>query len=86
MADLPPGLRDPSHRPERYCESCRAYDTHPRHVCGTPSGAVIYKHMDCCHNDGCPDGSCTEIVRDSGGVRGSGLVAFLEARMSGKGA
>jgi len=86
VTDTPPGLRDPSHRPERYCESCRAYDTHPRHIHATASGAVLYKHMDCCDTDGCPDGSCAQALNDSGGARGAGLVAFLEARMTGKGA
>ena len=39
--------------------------------------ATVVKHMDCCAADGCPDGSCTTIVQESGGKKGSALTTYL---------
>ncbi len=46
----------------RFCPSCRQADNHPRHTWfGDPDD--VAKHIDCCAADGCPDGSCTVLVR-----------------------
>lgn len=78
-SSLPPRL-------VRHCDSCRQVDDHPRHIHVGPGGSVIARHMDCCHNDGCPSGDCEAALRDSGNARGPELVAFLEARMPRGGA
>lgn len=39
--------------------------------------STTMKHMDCCAADGCPDGSCTDIVADADGAQGDELVELL---------
>lgn len=74
---LRPGEREPHHRVDQRCDSCMQYDRHPRHVNVGPDGAVVYKHMDCCHNDGCPDTSCTNVLHMSGRAWGLDLVNWI---------
>lgn len=38
---------------------------------------VIAKHMDCCREDGCPDGSCPAVTEGVEDVRGDDLVRYL---------
>jgi hypothetical protein len=40
-------------------------------------GYVLTKHMDCCAEDGCPDGSCDTILAEQGDKRGLDLAAAL---------
>lgn len=39
--------------------------------------STVVKHMDCCAADGCPDGSCDSILKESKGKKGAQLVKFL---------
>jgi hypothetical protein len=39
--------------------------------------SVVYKHMDCCAADGCPDGTCDGIVAEAEGRKDDDLVAFI---------
>ena len=79
MAEYPPGQRAPHDRVDQYCDTCKAYDRHPRHIHGNNDGSVTRKHMDCCRDSGCPDGSCARILAAARGARGEGLIAFLAA-------
>lgn len=36
-----------------------------------------YRHMDCCAQAGCPDGSCTAIIGEVKGAQGDALVKKL---------
>jgi len=76
---LPPGVRPPEHRVDQYCDGCGGLDTHPRHHFLGGDGTYTRKHFDCCHNAGCPDGSCTEHLRASGQQHGDNLVAYLQS-------
>lgn len=76
----PPGQRPPEHRVDQYCSSCKQYDKHPRHVYVKSFSEIVYKHFDCCRNDGCPNGHCDAMMRESGGARGDNLIAFLDNR------
>lgn len=66
-------------RVDQYCYSCRKYDKHPRHIFVISLNEVVYKHFDCCKNDGCPNGHCDEIMRSSGNATGEALISFLQA-------
>lgn len=89
MADgRPPGVRDPAHRVDLYCDGCGTYDRHPRHTFLGTGGTVTHKHMDCCHASGnCPDphGLCATIMMASHRAHGDALVAWLEGRMAALG-
>ncbi len=51
-------------RPVRFCPLCQQADDHPRHVLTSdPEG--VARHLDCCRDAGCPDGSCVEILGDA---------------------
>ena len=76
MADPPP-VR--GWLPHEYCHSCRVYDKHPRHTHVGNDGSITHKHMDCCALDGCPNGSCADIVRSSAGRQGDQLKAWLHS-------
>jgi hypothetical protein len=77
-----PHQRPPEDRPDRYCDSCHAYDSHPRHVHIGHRGIVTtYKHMHCCFNDGCPTRECDKFLRDSQNAHGNDLVTYLESLM-----
>ncbi len=38
---------------------------------------TVMKHMDCCSADGCPDGTCDEVIRAAGNKKGNALVKHL---------
>lgn len=82
MTDRPPGVRDPAHRMDMYCDGCGQIDQHPRHHHAGDDGTYTRKHFDCCHAAGCPDGSCGHFLGGSGLAHGDGLRAWLEARMA----
>jgi hypothetical protein len=82
MISITPGQRAPEDRVDQYCDSCKAYDKHPRHIHGNNDGSVTSKHMDCCLADGCPDRSCADILGASRRAHGEGLIAFLAARQA----
>lgn len=48
-------------RPIRFCPICRQADDHPRHVVFDDKGADVARHMDCCAEAGCPDGTCVAL-------------------------
>jgi len=51
--------------------------------------ATIVRHMDCCRDVGCPDGSCGSVLDAAGGKTGDPLVKHLTAqvrKLSEKGA
>jgi hypothetical protein len=75
-ADLP-GLRAPGNRMDQFCDSCRGIDRHPRHHYLGDDGSYTRKHFDCCHQAGCPDGSCGEHLAASGQAHGADLTAYL---------
>jgi len=65
-------------RVERGCDACGQVDDHPRHVRYDPaSGNDQIRHLDCCAQAGCPDGSCPEILARVGDVRGASLISAL---------
>lgn len=47
--------------PVRFCPVCRQADDHPRHVIWGQDPNVA-RHMDCCREAGCPDGSCDAVL------------------------
>ena len=65
-------------RPVRGCDVCGVEDTDPRHVHALDDGATQTRHMDCCREAGCPDGTCDELAAaGAGGLRGDDLLAHL---------
>lgn len=64
-------------RPIRPCDVCGISDDHPRHV--HDLGPVNQlRHMDCCREAGCPDGSCDQLVAAGAeDLRGPALVEYL---------
>lgn len=42
------------------------------------------KHLDCCAADGCPDGSCNQIVAAAGDAKGAKLVKHLTSGAADK--
>lgn len=79
MTGLPPGVRPPGHRVDQYCDSCRQFDTHPRHHHIGDDGSYTRKHFDCCEHDGCPNGHCGEHLLASGRAHGDDLTAYLHS-------
>lgn len=79
MADssIDAALRPASHRVERECAVCGQFDDHPRHVIGEPDNSTTLRHMDCCRDAGCPDGSCGEVTKGAESKRGAALVKHL---------
>lgn len=39
--------------------------------------STIYRHMDCCREAGCPDGTCNQVTAGAEDLRGMDLVAHL---------
>lgn len=39
--------------------------------------STIMRHMDCCREEGCPDGSCDEVTAGAEDLRGEALVNHL---------
>ena len=64
-------------RPVRFCDICGQEDDHPRHVIAQENGTVSMRHMDCCREAGCPDGSCQEVTAGAESLQGDELVAHL---------
>ena len=48
-------------RPVRFCPLCKKADTAPRHAI-YGEDANVAKHMVCCRDAGCPDGSCNVLL------------------------
>jgi len=78
-----------SDRESRSCDVCGQEDDHPRHiihaaathpVTGEPLDLSIVRHIDCCRDAGCPDGSCHVVLDHAGSKRGSALIKHLEAK------
>jgi hypothetical protein len=63
-------------RPVRGCDICRIADTDPRHVVDIGDSNQV-RHLDCCREAGCPDGSCDEVTRGVEDLRGAELLAHL---------
>ena len=67
-------------RPIRSCDVCGGEDNHPRHVTALADGGTLMRHMDCCREAGCPDGSCDEVTKGAEELRGDELVQHLTSR------
>jgi hypothetical protein len=67
-------------RPIRSCDLCGGEDDHPRHVTALADGGTLMRHMDCCREAGCPDGSCDEVTQGAEKLRGDELVQHLTSR------
>lgn len=65
-------------RPVRFCPVCKVADDHPRHVIGDGGSADVARHMDCCREVGCPDGSCVAVTEGAEGLRGLDLLEHIE--------
>lgn len=53
----------------RECEHCHVVDDKGHHMATVPpTMTVISRHFKCCAENGCPDGSCAEILSRSPGV------------------
>lgn len=42
--------------------------------------SVVMKHMDCCREDGCPDGSCERVTAGAEDLKGEALVEHLTSQ------
>lgn len=51
---------DGSAREVLFCPECKQADDHPRHRLAADDYAS--RHLDCCRDAGCPDGSCDVIL------------------------
>lgn len=67
-------------RPLRSCDICGVEDDHPRHVYATDDGGTQMRHMDCCREAGCPDGTCVEVTAGAEELRGDELLEHLRTR------
>jgi hypothetical protein len=68
----------------RPCDVCGQVDDHPRHIVHveekhpiTGQDLSLMRHMDCCAQAGCPDGSCDVIVDHAKGKQGEQLRAHV---------
>jgi len=64
-------------RPVRSCDICGITDTDPRHVTALADGSTMMRHMDCCREAGCPDGTCAMVTAGAEDLRGEELIAHL---------
>lgn len=62
--------------PIRFCPLCKQADSDPRHVISGDDASVA-KHMDCCREAGCPDGSCAIVTAGAEDLRGDSLRSHL---------
>lgn len=72
----------------RGCDRCGQVDDHPRHSAMIMQGdqlQELVRHMDCCSEAGCPDGSCDSILAQAGDRRGADLISFLTGGPGGDG-
>ena len=67
-------------RPVRSCDLCGVEDTDPRHVVALADGGTLIRHLDCCREAGCPDGSCDVVTAGAEDLRGAALVNHLTTR------
>lgn len=44
--------------------------------------STVMKHMDCCREDGCPDGTCGVVTKGAEDLKGDALVKHLTSRGS----
>lgn len=63
-------------RPIRFCPLCKQADDHPRHVVVNESPDVA-RHLDCCRDAGCPDGTCNVVTDGAEGQTGADLLGHL---------
>lgn len=63
-------------RPVRFCPECKQADDHPRHVIAGEDPSIA-RHLDCCRNVGCPDGTCNVATAGAEDKRGGELVEHL---------
>lgn len=66
-------------RPRRFCDVCTQADDHPRHVVALPDGTAQTRHLDCCRDSGCPDGTCGAVTAGAEVKRGADLLAHLQS-------
>lgn len=65
---------------QRGCDVCQTTDDHPRHIHANPDGSTFTRHLDCCAEAGCPDGSCTAIASElDKPLRGAALRKHLKS-------
>ena len=64
-------------RTVRDCDICGQEDTDPRHVVAMDDGSMQTRHMQCCRDAGCPDGTCDELMAGAGDVTGQELIDYL---------
>lgn len=57
--------------PVRFCPLCQQADDHPRHVIAQAGDNSVARHLDCCRDAGCPDGSCDIVLREAGAKAGT---------------
>ena len=65
------GDKLPNGRTLRECDQCHAVDDKGHHQVAVPGAGglvVVSRHFECCAANGCPDGSCAEILSRSPGV------------------
>jgi hypothetical protein len=67
-------------RVTQWCHACSQADTHPRHHHYDGAGRLVSKHIDCCARQGCPDGSCYQVLSEASNARGDALTAHMENR------
>lgn len=60
----------------RFCPICRQADDAPRHVIYGDDPDVA-RHMDCCRDAGCPDGSCPIVTAGAEDLRDDELRAYI---------
>ena len=70
-------MTETTERPMRVCDICMQVDDHPRHVIALDDGGTLMRHMDCCREAGCFDGSCNEVTAGAENLRGDELLAHL---------
>lgn len=64
-------------RPVRPCDVCGQEDTAPRHQHQNNDGSNQIRHLDCCRDAGCPDGTCDEILVGSENAKNDDLVSYI---------
>ena len=60
----------------RFCPLCQQADDAPRHAIYGDDPSVA-RHMDCCREAGCPDGSCPVVTKGAEDLRNDELRAHL---------
>jgi hypothetical protein len=73
-------VTQPDERPVRGCDVCGLEDADPRHVVGMDDGTDQTRHLQCCAQVGCPDGSCDTLMAEAGDISGDELIDFLTSQ------